>query len=329
MASRALALLAFLGVGFALSMSVSEYSLRLLNLAAISAVAVIGLNFAFGYAGLISLGHAAFMGLGAYILALLTTRAGWSPWLAAAPAVLGTGLAAALIGLPLLRLKGHYLALATLGLNVSFGIVAANWIEVTGGTNGVARIPGLALFGHALDGERAFLWLALAVVAILAILASALQRSRHGRAMMAVRDDETAAAMSGVNVTAVKVAAFALSAVYAAIAGCLFAAHVRFISPDDFNFAHSITFLSMLIVGGEGTIAGAIIGAALLTFLPEWLRGLGESYLAFFGLMMLAILIFMPRGIMGLALGLAARRRRPAQSHTQATSAVAGKAVRP
>jgi branched-chain amino acid transport system permease protein len=143
--------------------------------------------------------------------------------------------------------------------------------------------------------------------------------------MMAVRDDEIAAAMTGINVTAVKVTAFALSAVYAAVAGCLFATHVHFISPDDFSFAHSITFLSMLIVGGEGTIAGAIIGAALLTFLPEWLRVLGESYLAFFGLMMLVILIFMPTGIVGLA----RRWRRPARRETPAVSAAAAEGTRP
>lgn len=325
MALRALSLAAFLLAGFALSMGASEYTLRLLNLAAISAVSVIGLNFAFGYAGLISLGHAAFMGLGAYTLAILTTRFGLSPWLAALPAILGTGLCAVLIGVPLLRLKGHYLALATLGLNVSFGIVAANWIEVTGGTNGIAKIPGLSLFGRELDGERPFLWLALIVVAVLAVVASVVQRSRYGRAMMAVRDDETAAAMTGIDVTAVKVAAFACSAVYAAIAGCLFAAHVHFISPDDFNFAHSITFLSMLIVGGEGRIAGAIVGAALLTFLPEWLRVLGESYLAFFGLMMLAILIFMPTGLIGLL----AHIRRPAKRGPAVPPPAAGEGARP
>ncbi|TDR88053.1 branched-chain amino acid ABC transporter permease [Enterovirga rhinocerotis] len=324
MALRVLALAAYLAIGLALSVSVSEYTLRLLNLATISAVAVIGLNFAFGYAGLISLGHAAFMGLGAYILAILTTQAGWSPWLATLPAILGTGLAAVVIGVPLLRLKGHYLALATLGLNVSFGIVAANWIELTGGTNGIAKIPGLSLFGHAIEGERPFLWLSLAVVAVLAVLASFIQRSRYGRAMMAVRDDETAASMTGINVTATKVSAFALSAIYAAIAGCLFATHVHFISPDDFNFAHSITFLSMLIVGGEGTIAGAIIGAALLTFLPEWLRVLGESYLAFFGLMMLAILIFMPTGIVGLL----SRFRRSAKREAPPAPASSGEGAR-
>ncbi len=300
MALRLLGLVGLLVVGFALSLSVSEYALRLLNLAAIAGISVIGLNFAFGYVGLISLGHAAFMGLGAYILAILTTQAGWSPWLASVPAILGTGLCAAAIGFPLLRLKGHYLALATLGLNVSFVIVAANWIELTGGTNGIAKIPGLSIAGYALSGEQPFLWFALVILACLGFVASLIQSSRHGRAMMAVRDDETAAAMTGINVTAIKVAAFALSALYAAVAGCLFATHVNFVSPDDFGFAQSITFLSMLIVGGEGTIVGAILGATLLTFLPEWLRVLGDSYLAFFGLMMLGILIFLPTGIIGL-----------------------------
>ncbi|GGC91961.1 branched-chain amino acid ABC transporter permease [Chelatococcus reniformis] len=292
---------ALLIVGLALSLIVSEYTLRLLNLAVVAAVAVVGLNFAFGYAGLISLGHAAFVGLGAYVLAILTTKLGWSPWLAAVPAVIGTGLAAAVLGYPLLRLKGHYLALATLGLNVSFGIVATNWIDLTGGTNGIANIPGLTIAGHELSGERPFLWFGLAVLAALALIAAVIHRSRYGRAMMAVRDDETAAAMTGINVTRMRVAAFTLSALYAAVAGCLFATHIHFISPDDFSYAHSITHLAMLIVGGEATIAGAILGAVLLTFLPEWLRVLGDAYLAFFGLMTLAILIFLPTGIVGLA----------------------------
>ena len=149
------------------------------------------------------------------------------------------------------------------------------------------------------------------MLALVAALANAIQTSRYGRAMVAVRDDETAAAMTGINVTGVKVSAFALSGACAAIAGCLFASHVGFVAPEDFNFAHSITYLAMLIVGGEGTVAGAILGAGLLTFLPEWLRFLGEAYLAFFGLMMLVILIFLPSGIIGI-IGIARRRPRRA-----------------
>ncbi len=285
--------------GLGLSMLLTDYHLRLLNLAVISAIAVIGLNFAFGYAGLISLGHAAFVGTGAYGVALLTTLLGWSPWLALPVAVAGTAIFAVLIGLPLLRLKGHYLALATLGLNVSFSIVAANWIELTGGTNGISRIPELQIAGHALADERSYLWFALAVLAVSAAVAGLIHASRHGRAMIAVRDDETAASMTGIDVTRVKIAAFVLSSIYAAVAGSLFACHMRFISPEDFSYAHSITYLAMLIVGGEGSIVGAILGALLLTFLPEWLRFLGSAYLAFFGLFVLAILVFLPSGLVG------------------------------
>ncbi|OAF16902.1 hypothetical protein AXW67_00045 [Bradyrhizobium neotropicale] len=286
--------------GLGLSMMLADYHLRLLNLAVISAIAVIGLNFAFGYAGLISLGHAAFVGAGAYGVALLTTLLAWSPWLALPAAVAGTALLAMLIGVPLLRLKGHYLALATLGFNVCFSIVAANWIEVTGGTNGISRIPELQIAGHALGNERSYLWFALVVLAASATVAALIHASRHGRAMIAVRDDETASSMTGIDVPRAKLAAFLLSSVYAAVAGGLFACHMRFISPEDFNYAHSIAYLAMLVVGGEGSIVGAILGALFVTFLPEWLRFLGSAYLAFFGLFVLAILIFLPSGLAGI-----------------------------
>ncbi|WP_441232093.1 branched-chain amino acid ABC transporter permease [Tardiphaga sp. 215_C5_N2_1] len=287
-------------VGAAMSLALPEYHLRLLNLSLISAIAVIGLNVAFGYAGLISLGHAAFVGVGAYLSALLTTRAGLSPWLALAVAVVATTAFATAVGTPLLRLKGHYLALATLGLNVSFVIVASNWIEVTGGTNGVSQIPALHVLHFAVEDERSFLWLALVCLSVTVVLATLLHRSRYGRALIAVRDDELASEMTGLDTTRLKLIAFAISAACAAFAGSLFAFHIRFISPEDFNYAHSITYLAMLIVGGEGTILGAILGSILLTFLPEWLRFLGNAYLALFGLLMFAVLVFLPTGIVGL-----------------------------
>jgi branched-chain amino acid transport system permease protein len=291
---------AILVLGGLLSLVLADYRLRLLNVSVISAIAVIGFNFAFGLAGLISLGHAGFVGLGAYTLAILTTALGWSPWLAIPVAILVTTVFAGMIGYPLLRLRGHYLALATLGLNVSFTIVVTNWITLTGGTNGISGIPELRLGGFAFNDERRFLWLGLVLLALCAAFAITLQRSRHGRAMMAVRDDETAARMTGIDVTRVKITALCLSAAFAALSGTLFATHVRFVAPEDFNYAHSIIYLAMLIVGGEGAVAGAVIGAALLTFLPEWLRFLGDAYLAFFGLMLLAILVFLPTGLVGL-----------------------------
>ena len=306
---------AILVLGGLLSLVLADYRLRLLNVSVISAIAVLGFNFAFGLAGLISLGHAAFVGFGAYALAILTTASGWSPWLAIPAAILVTTLFAGLIGYPLLRLRGHYLALATLGLNVSFTIVVTNWISLTGGTNGISGIPELRLGSFAFNDERRFLWLGLVMLALCAAFAITLQRSRHGRAMMAVRDDETAARMTGIDVTRVKIMALCLSAAFAALSGTLFATHVRFVAPEDFNYAHSIVYLAMLIVGGEGAVAGAVIGAALLTFLPEWLRFLGDAYLAFFGLMLLAILIFLPTGLVGLA-GRLRRLGRGAQAET-------------
>lgn len=306
--------LSVLLIGTVLSLVLADYQLRLLNLAAMSAIAVIGLNFAFGYAGLISLGHAAFVGMGAYGVAILTTRLGWSPWLATPAAVAATAAIAALIGLPLLRLTGHYLALATLGLNVSFYIVTANWIELTGGTNGISRIPEFVIGGFALADERRFLWFALVVLALIAAAAALLHASRYGRAMIAVRDDELAAEMTGIDTTRIKVGAFVLAAICAAIAGALFACHTRFVAPEDFSYPHSINYLAMLIVGGEGSIVGAILGAVVLTFLPEWLRFLGSAYLLLFGLMMLAILVLMPSGLVGLERLLWRRRKAPSAS---------------
>ena len=164
-----------------------------------------------------------------------------------------------------------------------------------------------------MSDERSFLWFALVTLTLVAAAAAAIHRSRHGRAMIAVRDDEIASAMAGIDVTGVKVAAFTLAGTCAAIAGCLFATHIRFVAPEDFNYAHSITYLAMLIVGGEGTIAGAIIGAVVLTFLPEWLRVLGNAYLLFFGLMMLLILVFLPTGIVGLVRRIPWKRRSPGE----------------
>ena len=293
-------LAAVLVVAACLPLVFQGYGNRLANTALISAIAVIGLNFVFGYAGLISLAHAAFVGVAAYVVAILTTVHGWNPWLAALVAVAASCLAAFVTGCILLRLKGHYLALATLGLNVSFTIVVSNWIALTGGTNGISGIPPLRLAGISLDSEPSFYWFCLAIMTLLALLAARIRQSHAGRSLMAVRDDELASAMTGLPVTRVKVAAFTLGAAYAAVAGCLFAFHIRFVSPDDFNFSHSIVYLAMLVAGGEGSIIGAILGAVGVTLLPELLRGIGNAYLLVFGVLVLLILIVLPRGLISL-----------------------------
>jgi branched-chain amino acid transport system permease protein len=301
--------LAVLALAAALPLYTQGYGNRLANTAVISAIAVIGLNFVFGYAGLISLAHAAFMGVAAYLVAVLTTSHGWNPWLAALLAIAATCLTAYVTGRILLRLKGHYLALATLGLNVSFTIVVSNWIDVTGGTNGISGIAPLSLGAIKLDDEPSFYLFSLAVLTLLALLAARIRHSHAGRTLMAVRDDELASAMTGLPVTEVKVAAFTLGAAYAAVAGCLFAFHIRFVSPEDFNFSHSIIYLAMLVVGGEGSIVGAILGAVSVTLLPELLRGVGNAYLLVFGILVLVILIVLPRGLISLVDPATYRRR--------------------
>ncbi|MGK4922916.1 branched-chain amino acid ABC transporter permease [Bordetella hinzii] len=310
--STLLGMLAVLALAALLPLFTQGYGNRLANTAIISAIAVIGLNFVFGYAGLISLAHAAFMGVAAYLVAILTISHGWNPWLAALAGIAAACLSAYLTGRILLRLKGHYLALATLGLNVSFTIVVSNWMEVTGGTNGISGIPALRLGPVALDSEPSFYWFSLAILALLALLAARVRRSHAGRALMAVRDDELASAMTGLPVTRVKVAAFTLGAAYAAVAGCLFAFHIRFVSPEDFNFSHSIIYLAMLVVGGEGSIIGAILGAVGVTLLPELLRGVGNAYLLIFGVLVLLILVVLPRGLISLLDRSTYERRRAA-----------------
>ena len=294
-------------LALALPALVSGYGIRILNLALISAIAVIGLNFAFGYAGLITLAQAGFVGCGAYLTAILSTAVGLSPWLSIPAAVVGTGLISVVVGLPMLRLKGHYLALATLGFNVSFVIVATNWKSVMGGTDGISGIPSLALPGLSVATDHRYyyvLWLALAAAAW---IAWRIRYSHIGLAMIAVRDDEIATGAASVGVTRIKVQAFALSAIYAGLAGALFAHMTNFVAPEDFALGHSIIYLAMLIIGGEGSILGAIAGAVIVTFMPELMRDLGQAYMIVFGGLMLLILIFLPKGLLSLA-GMIGRR---------------------
>ena len=288
---------------------ISGYGIRILNLALISAIAVIGLNFAFGYAGLITLAQAGFVGCGAYLTAILSTNFGLSPWLSIPAAIVGTGFIAVVIGLPMLRLKGHYLALATLGFNVSFVIVATNWKSVMGGTDGISGIPPLALPGWPIANDHRYFYVLWAALAVATWCAWRIRNSHIGLAMIAVRDDEIATGAASVGVTRIKVQAFALAALYAGLAGALFAHMTNFVAPDDFALGHSIIYLAMLIIGGEGSILGAIAGAVIVTFMPELMRDLGTAYLIVFGGLMLLILIFLPKGLLSLA-GIVGQRLR-------------------
>lgn len=278
---------------------VSSYGLRLLDLSLISAIAVLGLSFAFGYAGLLHLGQAAFVGIGAYTSALLAARLGVSFWLSMPVAIALTAAVGVGVGVPMLRLRGHYLALATVGFNVTIDIIARNWTDVTGGENGLSGIPSVAIAGFHFNSDQRFYYLGLAVLAFASLIALAIRHSRFGRAMIAVRDDELACGASGISVLRAKVLAFTLAAAFAGLSGVLYAHYTRYVAPNDFDLVRSITLLVMLIVGGESSILGAIGGTILITFAPELLRFVGEAYLAVFGIGVLVILIVMPDGFAG------------------------------
>ena len=278
------------------------YSLRVLDLAVISSIAVVGLCFAFGYAGLIHLAQAAFVGVGAYTTALLTTRWGLGFWTALPLALLMGGILSLLIGAPMLRLRGHYLALATVGLNVTMEIVTKNWVSLTGGDDGIGGIPGISIGPYAVSSGLGYYYLAAAFLLVAALIGTAIRHSRYGRAMIAVRDDELACRASSVDVVRVT-----LCGVYGALSGTLYAHFSGYISPGDFDGVRAITLLVMLIVGGEASITGAIAGCILISFAPEWLRFVGEAYLTVFGLAIIAVLVLLPGGLAGMISSLRSR----------------------
>ncbi len=278
---------------------VPAYSLRLLDLAVISAIAVLGLIFAFGWAGLIHLAQAAFVGVGAYTAALLTTRAGFGFWSALPAAILlGAGLSL-VVGAPMLRLRGHYLALATVGLNVTMEIVTKNWTGLTGGDDGVSGIPAISIGSFAFSSDVRFYYLALAFLVLAGLVAAAIRASRFGRDMVAARDDEMACRASGVDVVRTKLLAFTLCGAYGAVSGALYAHYANYIAPSDFDGVRAITLLVMLIVGGEVSIPGAIAGCVLVSFAPEWLRFVGQAYLTVFGAGIILVLVLLPGGLAG------------------------------
>jgi branched-chain amino acid transport system permease protein len=278
----------------------SVYVMRLVNMALIFGMLAVSLNIVLGYAGLISLGHAGLFGIGAYTAALLTTgRDGiwFIPAFLAAGAV--TAVAGLLVGLPILRLKGHYLALSTLGFGEIVGSLLLNWRSLTLGNNGVGEIPPPAAFGFALDTDLRFYYLLMPIAGLTLLFAWRLAISRYGRLLFAIRDAELAAGSAGVNVPALKLLAFTVSAAIAGFAGALYAHLMAYISPDVFGFDVTAQLLSMVVVGGLGSVAGPMIGAAILTFLPEVLRVSAAYYQLIYGAGMIALVVFLPLGLVG------------------------------
>ncbi|GAB4360150.1 MAG: branched-chain amino acid ABC transporter permease [Gammaproteobacteria bacterium] len=260
-------------------------------------ILAVSLNLFMGFAGQISLGHAAFFGIGAYSSAILTTRYGMNAWLAMAVGLLVVGVLANLISRPILKLKGHYLAMATLGFGIIINIIMVQEVDWTGGPDGMSGIPTLSIFGWEVDSDLK--WYAVVAVAMLLSVLMSLNiiRSRAGRALQAVHGSEIAAQTMGVDTARVKSQVFVLSALIASFAGSLFAHQQAFVSPGSFSFFFSIELVTMVVLGGMGSTFGAVFGAIVLTLLPELLVVFEDYEVLIFGAILMVIMIFLPQGL--------------------------------
>ena len=275
----------------------NAYLITIGTLIVIYAITVYGLNVIVGYAGQISLGHAAFFGIGAYASALLTTKAGMSFWEALPIVILLSGLIGMILGLPSLRLREDFLAITTIGINF---IVEALFLYVPffGGALGIGGIPRVFLFGVKLKG-MAFFLLCLGFLAIVIFICWWFTRSWGGVACFALREDESAAASMGISPVRFNLLAFVIGTMMAGLGGALYAHYMRFISATDFSFPMSITFLSMIVLGGMGTLWGPLLGAVLLGILPELFRPIVDYRILFYTALLLVMIRFQPAGLLG------------------------------
>lgn len=286
------------------------YLLNVLVFMGINTMLAVALNLLLGFAGQISLGHAAFFGLGAYFSGIFTTTGGLNPWLTILAAALAVGVLAFVLGFPILKLKGHYLAMATLGFGIIVYIVFNETIGYTGGPSGLSGIPNLSVGGTVFDSDLKNYYLIWTFALVTMLLCINLSHSRIGRALRAIHDSEVASRVMGVNARLLKVQVFTLSAIISAVAGSLYAHTMTFISPASFGFNFSVELVTMVIIGGLGSIFGSFLGAALLTILPELLRVMQDYDIVVYGLLLIIMTMFMPRGLAG-GIASLARRVRP------------------
>src|SRR3954468_8233525 len=246
----------------------STFHLRIAALVFIFALAVVGLNLLMGFAGQVSLGHAGFFGIGAYAVAVGPTHLGVPSWVALIAGAAIAGLIAFVVGRPILKLKGHYLAVATLGMGLLIGMVFTNEARWTGGPDGMP-VSRLVLFGWIARGTQTWYWISGVTLALGALLAANLINSPTGRAFRAIHDSEVAATVLGVDVARYKLIVFVLSAAYAAVAGAYLALFDGLVTPVTAGFLRSIEFVTMAVLGGLGSVLGSVVGAAVLTVLPQ------------------------------------------------------------
>jgi len=284
-----------------------NYGIYLVSYWLVFVLANMGLNLTVGYAGQKSLGHAAFFGIGAYTVAIIM-KAGFSFWLGLPVAAVGCFVIGLALGFPALRVQTIYLAFATLGFNTAVWLVMRNEEWLTGGTFGINNVARPGLFGLSLDSNLSYYYFVLGVTVLMGLLLWGLLRSPWGKAFTALRDNPIRAESLGVNIQAYTLLSFAIGAVYAGVAGALFASLVQFIEPAPFTVAASIMMYLMVVVGGPGYFFGPLLGSAVGVLLPEWLRFAQAWYLFVFGASVIVLMLWLPDGLLSIPDRIKARR---------------------
>lgn len=286
----------------------STYYLSILIFVGLHSIIAMGLTLLMGYAGQISLGHASFYGLGAYISGILSVTYKFPPVVSLVVSMIITGVIACCIGIPILKLKGNFLAMGTLGLGIIINMIFVNWVSMTGGPSGLTSIPYLKIAGYTFDRDYRVYLIVWITTIVIFMLSTNIVNSRVGRALRSIHGSEIAANSMGVNPARYKVQIFVISAVYAALAGGLYAYYLTFISPQPFDFKFSIELVVMVVIGGMASLWGATIGALTVTILTEILRAVipkflshasGEYEIIFFGIILIIVMIFAPEGLIG------------------------------
>jgi branched-chain amino acid transport system permease protein len=278
----------------------SPYLMGVIILTVINIVMVFSVNVIQGYTGKVSLCQAAFYGMGAYTSSILTLKFGWSFWVSIFAAGVVPAAVAVIIGWPVLKLKGYYLAIATLGLQMIAAMIFLNWNDVTNGSFGIRGIrPPDSLLGLQFGSNISYYYLYLALTFLVIAFLLSLKKSRYGRAFLAIRADEIAAEASAINTTYYRILSFAISAFIAGIAGCMYAHYFRYISPYSFSLGKSIDVVAMLVIGGSGTIWGCITGALMYTIMPQVFQWAADFRLIIIGVCVVLVVIFMPEGVAG------------------------------
>ena len=276
----------------------SKYYFIVLNVIGLNTIVVVGLNLLIGFAGQISLGHAAFYGLGSYFSGILTVNYVFPLWPAMLVGMLATGAVAYLIGYPSLKLRGHYLVMATLGFGIIINILMGELEQFTGGHDGLMGIPPLTMGGLTFDNDLKNFYLIWTFVFLFMLVARNLLNSRVGRALRAISGSEVAANSLGVNTADYKVKVFVLSAMFASISGSLYAHYITFISPSSYDFYYSIQVVTMVIVGGMGRLLGSLLGAGVLTCISDALHVAKQYHIIASGVFLCLVLVFLPEGIL-------------------------------